>query len=112
MFRSGEGFDWATGEALAFGGLLSEGFGVRLSGQDSGRGTFSQRHSVWHDQQTEERYIPLNHIDDKAANYEVIDSLLSEAAVLGYEYGYSLAEPHQPVIWAGHFGGLVRTRAE
>src|SRR3546814_8034567 len=60
MFRSGEGFDWATGEALAFGGLLSEGYGVRLSGQDSGRGTFSQRHSVWVDQDTEDKYIPLS----------------------------------------------------
>jgi len=107
MIESGEGIDWATAEALAFGSLQMEGFGVRLSGQDCGRGTFSQRHSVWHDQQTEERYVPLNHIDDKAAGYEVIDSLLSEAAVLGYEYGYSLAEPNTLVMWEGQFGDFA-----
>jgi 2-oxoglutarate dehydrogenase E1 component len=107
MIESGEGIDWATAEALAFGTLQLEGFGVRLSGQDSGRGTFSQRHSVWHDQQTEERYVPLNHVDEKAANYEVIDSLLSEAAVLGYEYGYSLAEPNTLVMWEGQFGDFA-----
>lgn len=105
--EAGEGLDWATAEALAFGSLQLEGFGVRLSGQDCGRGTFSQRHSVWHDQQTEERYVPLNHIDDKAAHYEVIDSLLSEAAVLGYEYGYSLAEPNALVMWEGQFGDFA-----
>ena len=105
--EGGEGIDWATAEALAFGSLMLEGYGVRLSGQDSGRGTFSQRHSVWHDQQTEERYVPLNHIKEGQANYEVIDSLLSEAAVLGYEYGYSLAEPNTLVMWEGQFGDFA-----
>ena len=105
--EAGEGIDWATAEALAFGSLQLEGFGVRLSGQDCGRGTFSQRHSVWHDQQTEERYVPLNNIAEGQANYEVIDSLLSEAAVLGYEYGYSLAEPNTLVMWEGQFGDFA-----
>lgn len=105
--EAGEGIDWATGEALAFGSLQLEGYGVRLSGQDCGRGTFSQRHSVWHDQQTEERYVPLNHIAEGQANYEVIDSLLSEVAVLGYEYGYSLAEPNALVMWEGQFGDFA-----
>ncbi|MBS4045022.1 MAG: 2-oxoglutarate dehydrogenase E1 component [Alphaproteobacteria bacterium] len=105
--EAGEGIDWATAEALAFGSLQLEGKGVRLSGQDCGRGTFSQRHSVWHDQQTEERYVPLNHIAEGQANYEVIDSLLSEEAVLGYEYGYSLAEPNTLVMWEGQFGDFA-----
>ncbi|PJI42046.1 2-oxoglutarate dehydrogenase E1 component, partial [Ferrovibrio sp.] len=105
--EAGEGIDWATAEALAFGSLQLEGKGVRLSGQDCGRGTFSQRHSVWHDQQSEERYVPLNHIAEDAANYEVIDSLLSEEAVLGYEYGYSLAEPNTLVMWEGQFGDFA-----
>src|SRR3546814_6430646 len=90
MFRSGEGFDWATGEALAFGGLLSEGYGVRLSGQDSGRGTFSQRHSVWVDQDTEDKYIPLSTVPH--GRFEVLDSPLSEYGVLGFEYGSAMAE--------------------
>src|SRR5213075_2429861 len=98
MFASGEGFDWATAEALAFGTLLDEGFPVRLSGQDSARGTFSQRHSLLVDQETEERYIPLNHIREGQAEFEVVDSLLSEEAVLGFEYGYSLAEPKALVL--------------
>src|SRR6202008_3572902 len=89
MIDSGEGVDWATAEALAFGTLLTEGFPVRLSGQDSQRGTFSQRHSVLFDQETEKRYRPLNNIAPDQAEYEVIDSLLSENAVLGFEYGYS-----------------------
>ena len=105
--EAGEGIDWATGEALAFGSLQLEGYGVRLSGQDCGRGTFSQRHSVWHDQQSEERYVPLNHIAEGQAQYEVIDSLLSEVAVLGYEYGYSLAEPNALVMWEGQFGDFA-----
>jgi 2-oxoglutarate dehydrogenase E1 component len=107
MFRSGEGIDWATGEALAFGSLLVEGTPVRLSGQDSGRGTFSQRHSVLNDQENETRYIPLNHIKDGQANYEVIDSLLSEEGVLGYEYGYSLAEPSALTLWEAQFGDFA-----
>ena len=84
MFETGEGFDWATGEALAFGSLLSEGYPVRLSGQDATRGTFSQRHSGIINQDTEERYYPLNNIRAGQAQYEVIDSMLSEYAVLGF----------------------------
>ena len=90
MFETGEGFDWATAEALAFGTLLDEGCYVRLSGQDSSRGTFSQRHAALVDQETEERYLPAAACRAKArADFEVIDSLLSEEAVLGFEYGYS-----------------------
>ncbi|MFP6740822.1 MAG: 2-oxoglutarate dehydrogenase E1 component [Alphaproteobacteria bacterium] len=107
MVESGEGFDWSTAEALAFGTLLSEGNGVRLVGQDSGRGTFSQRHSVLVDQSTEERYEPLNNIRDGQAYYEVIDSMLSEAAVLGYEYGYALADPTNLVLWEAQFGDFA-----
>lgn len=107
MFETGEGFDWATGEALAFGSLLTENFGVRLSGQDSTRGTFSQRHSAFIDQTNEERYYPLNHIEEDQANYEVIDSMLSEYAVLGFEYGYSLAEPNALVMWEAQFGDFA-----
>ncbi len=107
MIDNGEGIDWATAEALAFGSLQLEGHGVRLSGQDCGRGTFSQRHSVWHDQQTEERYVPLNNLGEGSANYEVIDSLLSEVAVLGYDYGYSLADPNTLTIWEGQFGDFA-----
>src|SRR5690348_315331 len=107
MFETGEGFDWATAEALAFGTLLNEGYPVRLSGQDSSRGTFSQRHSALVDQETEERHIPLNHIRDGQAEYEVIDSLLSEEAVLGFEYGYSLAEPKALVLWEAQFGDFA-----
>jgi 2-oxoglutarate dehydrogenase E1 component len=105
--ESGEGIDWSTGEALAFGTLCGEGTFVRLSGQDSGRGTFSQRHAVLVDQQTEDRYIPLNHVRDGQAAFEVIDSPLSETAVLGFEYGYSLAEPHALVLWEAQFGDFV-----
>jgi 2-oxoglutarate dehydrogenase E1 component len=93
MFKSGEGFDWATAEALAFGTLLDEGYPVRLSGQDAGRGTFSQRHAVLTDQMTEARYVPLDHIRPNQAQAEIIDSPLSEAAVLGFEYGYTMASP-------------------
>ena len=107
MIDSGEGVDWATAEALAFGSLLAEGNPVRLSGQDSGRGTFSHRHSVLVDQNNEERYIPLNHIRDDQARFEVIDSPLSEASVLGFEYGYSMAEPHSLILWEGQFGDFA-----
>ncbi|MDE2229946.1 MAG: 2-oxoglutarate dehydrogenase E1 component [Alphaproteobacteria bacterium] len=103
----GEGIDWATAEALAFGTLLAEGTFVRLSGQDSGRGTFSQRHAVLYDQESEERHIPLNHIRDGQAQFEVIDSPLSEAAVLGFEYGYSLADPRSLVLWEAQFGDFA-----
>jgi 2-oxoglutarate dehydrogenase E1 component len=105
MFRSGANFDWATGEALAFGSLLSEGFGVRLSGQDSGRGTFSQRHAVWVDQKTEAKYVPLTTIPH--GSFEVLDSPLSEYGVLGFEYGYALADPKALVLWEAQFGDFV-----
>ncbi len=107
MFETGEGFDWATAEALAFGTLLDEGYPVRLSGQDSSRGTFSQRHSVLVDQENEDRYIPLNHIREGQAEFEVIDTLLSEEAVLGFEYGYSSAEPKALVLWEAQFGDFA-----
>jgi 2-oxoglutarate dehydrogenase E1 component len=107
MIETGEGIDWATGEALAFGTLLSEGIPVRLSGQDSGRGTFSQRHSVLVHQDTEERFVPLNHIKDGQASFEVIDSPLAENSVLGFEYGYSLAEPNALVLWEAQFGDFA-----
>ena len=107
MIDTGQGIDWATAEALAFGTLLLEGYPVRLSGQDCTRGTFSQRHSGIIDQETEERYLPLNHIREGQAQYEVIDSMLSEYAVLGYEYGYSLAEPNALTLWEGQFGDFA-----
>jgi 2-oxoglutarate dehydrogenase E1 component len=107
MFETGKGFDWATAEALAFGSLQTEGFPVRLSGQDCTRGTFSQRHSGWVDQITEERHFPLNHIRDGQARYEVIDSMLSEYAVLGFEYGYSLSEPNTLTMWEAQFGDFA-----
>ncbi|MFN3644482.1 MAG: 2-oxoglutarate dehydrogenase E1 component [Gemmobacter sp.] len=107
MFETGTGFDWATAEALAFGSLAVEGIPVRLAGQDSTRGTFSQRHSAFIDQSTEERYYPLNHIRAGQARYEVIDSMLSEYAVLGFEYGYSLAEPNALVLWEAQFGDFA-----
>lgn len=105
--KTGEGIDWATGEALAFGTLLLEGVPVRLSGQDSGRGTFSQRHAVLYDQETESRHIPLTSIKGATANFEVHDSPLSEAAVLGFEYGYTVAEPHALVLWEAQFGDFA-----
>ena len=107
MFDSGAGFDWSTGEALAFGSLLVEGHAVRLSGQDSTRGTFSHRHSAFVDQTTEERYYPLNAIREGQARYEVIDSMLSEYAVLGFEYGYSMAEPNALTLWEAQFGDFA-----
>ncbi|HJS30644.1 MAG TPA: 2-oxoglutarate dehydrogenase E1 component, partial [Alphaproteobacteria bacterium] len=107
MLEGGKGIDWATAEALAFGTLLAEGTPVRLSGQDSGRGTFSQRHAVLVDQQSEERHIPLNHIRPGQATFEVFDSPLSEAGVLGFEYGYSLAEPHALIMWEAQFGDFA-----
>ncbi len=107
MMDTGENLDWAMGEALAYGSLLHENTPVRLSGQDSGRGTFSHRHSVLVDQENEERYIPLNHIAAGQARYEVIDSFLSELAVLGFEYGYSLAEPGALTLWEAQFGDFA-----
>jgi 2-oxoglutarate dehydrogenase E1 component len=105
--ETGEGIDWALGEHLAFGTLLDEGYPIRLSGQDSVRGTFSQRHSAIIDQTTEERYIPLNNIRPGQGYYEVIDSVLSEEAVLGFEYGYSLADPETLVMWEAQFGDFA-----
>ena len=107
MISSGEDIDWSTAEALAFGSLLKDGFPVRLVGQDSIRGTFSQRHSALVDQETEERYIPLNNISNNQAKYEGIDSFLSEAAILGYEYGYSLDYPGSLVLWEAQFGDFA-----
>ncbi|MDH4385816.1 MAG: 2-oxoglutarate dehydrogenase E1 component [Caulobacter sp.] len=105
--ESGEGIDWALAEHLAFASLLDEGYPVRLSGQDSVRGTFTQRHSDMIDQTTEEHYTPLNNIRPGQANYEVIDSLLSEEAVLGFEYGFSLADPNTLTVWEAQFGDFV-----
>ncbi|MHA1599640.1 MAG: 2-oxoglutarate dehydrogenase E1 component [Alphaproteobacteria bacterium] len=107
MFETGEGFDWAIGEALAFGTLLVDGHPVRLSGQDSMRGTFSHRHAAFVDQETEERYFPVNHIRAEQKLLEVVDSPLSEVAVLGFEYGYSLAEPQTLVLWEAQFGDFA-----
>jgi len=104
---TGVGIDWATGEALAFCTLLQEGHHVRLSGQDSERGTFSQRHSVLIDQEDESRYTPFNHLGGDQGHYEVINSLLSEEAVLGFEYGYSLAEPNALTVWEAQFGDFA-----
>ncbi|MEL6963068.1 MAG: 2-oxoglutarate dehydrogenase E1 component [Pseudomonadota bacterium] len=102
--EAGENIDWATAEHLAFGSLLVEGHPVRLSGQDCGRGTFSQRHAVLYDQETEERHIPLTKIKSDQAIFEVVDSFLSEEGVLGFEYGYSLADPNSLVLWEAQFG--------
>jgi 2-oxoglutarate dehydrogenase E1 component len=105
--ETGENLDWAMGEHLAFASLLDEGYPVRLSGQDSVRGTFSHRHSAIIDQVTEERYIPLNHIREGQGYYEVIDSALSEEAVLGFEYGYSVADPNTLTMWEAQFGDFA-----
>jgi 2-oxoglutarate dehydrogenase E1 component len=104
---NGVGIDWATGEALAFCTLMQEGHNVRLSGQDSERGTFSQRHSVLFDQEDESRYTPFNHLGGDPGHYEVVNSMLSEEAVLGFEYGYSLAEPNALTIWEAQFGDFA-----
>ncbi len=107
MFLTGMNFNWATAEQLAFGTLLDEGYPVRLSGQDSGRGTFSQRHSILHSQTDGTHYTPLNNVSKKQKRYEVIDSLLSELAVLGFEYGYALSEPRTLVIWEAQYGDFA-----
>ena len=105
--ETGEGIDWSTAEALAFASILMEGNPIRLSGQDSERGTFSQRHSVLYDQKDETRYIPLNNLSPAQANYEVVNSMLSEEAVLGFEYGFSLAEPRALTLWEAQFGDFA-----
>lgn len=105
--ETGEGIDWSTAEALAFGAILLDGNPIRLSGQDSERGTFSQRHSVLYDQRDETRYIPLNNLSPAQAGYEVINSMLSEEAVLGFEYGYSLADPKALTLWEAQFGDFA-----
>ena len=107
MFETGKGFDWATAEALAFGTLLDEGIDIRLSGQDASRGTFSQRHAALVDQENEERYLPLNHIREGQGEFEVVDTLLSEEAVLGFEYGYTTADPKTLVLWEAQFGDFA-----
>src|SRR5258705_581904 len=103
----GVGIDWATAEALAFCSLMLEGHPVRLSGQDTERGTFSQRHSVLIDQENEDRYVPFNHVGEHQARFEVINSMLSEEAVVGFEYGYSLAEPNALTLWEAQFGDFA-----
>ncbi len=105
MFKTGEGFDWATAEALAFASLVTEGFGVRLSGQDSARGTFSQRHAVWVDQKDERKYVPLATLPH--GKFEVYDSPLSEYGVLGFEYGFAMADPKSLVLWEAQFGDFA-----
>ncbi len=107
MIDTGRGIDWATAEAMAFGTLMTEGTNVRLSGQDSGRGTFSHRHSVLIDQVNEEKYFPLREICDGQGTFEVLDSPLSEAGVLGFEYGYALDDPHTLVLWEAQFGDFA-----
>ena len=107
MIKEGKDIDWAMAESLALGTLVNEGFPVRLSGQDVERGTFSQRHAVLIDQQTEKKYRPVNHIGPNQAKMEVINSMLSEEAVLGFEYGYSLAEPMALVLWEAQFGDFA-----
>ena len=107
MFETGESFDWATGEAIAFASLLKDGFAVRLSGQDVGRGTFSHRHAIWYDQENEEKYLPLKNIGKDQPLFEAHDSPLSEMAVLGFEYGYSLADPKTLTIWEAQFGDFA-----
>jgi 2-oxoglutarate dehydrogenase E1 component len=105
--ETGEGIDWATAEALAFGTLMKEGFSIRFSGQDSGRGTFSHRHAVLIDQETEARYTPLTQLFPDQPAFEIIDSPLAEASVLGFEYGFSLAEPKALVLWEAQFGDFA-----
>src|SRR5262249_13755305 len=105
--RSGNGIDWACAEMLAFGSLLLEGINIRLAGQDSGRGTFSQRHAVLTDRTTDDRYVPLQHLAPEQGWFLPIDTMLSEAAVLGFEYGFSSADPNNLVLWEAQFGDFA-----
>jgi 2-oxoglutarate dehydrogenase E1 component len=107
VIAKGGTLDWAFGEALAFGTLVLEGTAIRLSGQDSGRGTFSQRHLAFYDSETEQRYVPMQHISPDQARFDVVDSSLSEYAVLGFEFGYSVADPLTLVIWEAQFGDFA-----
>lgn len=107
MIETGAGIDWATGEALGFGSLLMEGHRIRLSGEDCQRGTFSQRHAVLVDQTNQHEYVPLNNIAPDQSRIEIFNSLLSEAGVLGFEYGYSVADPRTLVLWEGQFGDFA-----
>ncbi|GLR68707.1 2-oxoglutarate dehydrogenase subunit E1 [Acidocella aquatica] len=107
MIETGEGIDWATGEALAFGTLMLDGHRVRLSGEDCQRGTFSQRHAVLIDQTNQNEYTPLNNISTDQARIEIFNSLLSEVGVLGFEYGYALADPSVLVLWEAQFGDFA-----
>ena len=107
MLKGGANLSWAAAEHLAYGSLLLEGSDVRISGQDSIRGTFNHRHAAWVDTETDERYFPLRHLDGKKGNFEAYNSPLSEFAVLGFEYGYSLAAPHALIIWEAQFGDFV-----
>ena len=107
VFEKGVGYDWAFGEALAFGSLMIQGIPIRLSGQDSRRGTFSHRHSVFYDEQTRERYIPLQHLAPDQARFCVYNSPLSEAAVLGFDYGYSMDYPKMLCMWEAQFGDFA-----
>ena len=104
---NGKGIDWATSESLALATLLDEGYGVRISGQDVGRGTFSHRHGVLYDQENENRFVPLRHFQNKQGYFEIIDSFLSEFGVLGFEYGYSQVDPKTLVIWEAQFGDFA-----
>ena len=105
--EEGKNIDWATAETLAFATLLKEGYGVRLSGQDTGRGTFSQRHAVLYDQINEKRFVPLRHFIKQQGYFEIIDSFLSEYGVLGFEYGYSQSDPNTLVVWEAQFGDFA-----
>jgi 2-oxoglutarate dehydrogenase E1 component len=107
MVAGEQELDWATAEMLAYGTLVKEGFGVRLSGQDVGRGTFSQRHAAWYDQETNDKYVALKHVSEAQGRFEVHDSPLSEMAVMGFEYGYSLADPKTLTLWEAQFGDFA-----